>query len=94
MEFIVVLIITAILSKIGFLALNRYLRTTRAVAAKKALFNIKKNVKVIMILIYLTQPSLVHFPYPESIDDCLSSVSLGLALFTACICSSEQKYLP
>ena len=44
MELIVVLIITAILSQIGFIAFNRYLRRTRAFAAKTALFNIKKEV--------------------------------------------------
>ena len=43
---------------------------------------------------YLTQPSLVQVPYPKSIEEYLSGEGLGLALFTAFICSSEQKYLP
>ena len=42
-ELIVVLIITAILSQVGFVAFNRYLRRTRAFAAKTALINIKKE---------------------------------------------------
>ena len=42
-ELIVVLIITAILSQIGFTAFNRYVRRTRAFAAKTALLNIKKE---------------------------------------------------
>ena len=42
-ELIVVLIITAILAQLGFVAFNRYLRRTRAFAAKMALVNIKKE---------------------------------------------------
>ena len=42
-ELIVVLIITAILAQQGFAAFNRYLRRTRAFAAKTALRNIKKE---------------------------------------------------
>ena len=42
-ELIVVLIITAILAQIGFVAFNKYLRRTRAFAAKTALLNIKKE---------------------------------------------------
>ena len=42
-ELIVVLIITAILAQLGFTAFNRYLRRTRALAAKTALLNIKKE---------------------------------------------------
>ena len=30
---------------------------------------------------YLTQPSLVQVPYPESIEEYLRLVNLGLALF-------------
>ena len=42
-ELIVILIITAFLSQIGFTAFNRYVRRTRAFAAKTALQNIKKE---------------------------------------------------
>ena len=42
-ELIIVLIITGILSQIGFTAFNRYVRRTRAFAAKTALLNIKKE---------------------------------------------------
>ena len=42
-ELIVVLIITAILAQLGFVAFNRYLRRTRAFAAKIALINIKRE---------------------------------------------------
>ncbi len=42
-ELIVVLIITAILAQLGFTAFNKYLRRTRALAAKTALLNIKKE---------------------------------------------------
>ena len=42
-ELIVVLIITAILAQLGFTAFNRYVRRTRAFAAKTALLNIKKE---------------------------------------------------
>ena len=42
-ELIVVLIITAILAQLGFVAFNRYLRRTRALAARTALLNIKKE---------------------------------------------------
>ena len=41
-ELIVVLIITAILAQLGFIAFNRYLRRTKAFAAK-TLPNIKKE---------------------------------------------------
>tara|TARA_Y100001978_G_scaffold186473_1_gene186248 strand:+ start:242 stop:385 length:144 start_codon:yes stop_codon:yes gene_type:complete len=46
---IVVLIITAIIAQLGFIAFNRYLRRTRAFAAKMTLINIKKSAKVIVI---------------------------------------------
>ena len=42
-ELIVVLIIAAILAQLGFVAFNRYLRRTKAFAAKTALLNIKKE---------------------------------------------------
>jgi len=42
-ELIVVLIITAILAQLGFTAFNRYLRRTRAFAAKTALKNIQRE---------------------------------------------------
>ena len=42
-ELIVVLIITAILAQIGFTAFNRYIRRTRAFAAKTALKNIQRE---------------------------------------------------
>ena len=42
-ELIVVLIITAILAQLGFAGFNRYLRRTRAFAAKTALKNIQKE---------------------------------------------------
>ena len=42
-ELIVVLIITSILAQFGFVSFNRYLRRTRAFAAKMALVNIKKE---------------------------------------------------
>ena len=42
-ELIVVLIISAILAQLGFVAFNRYLRRTRAFAAKMVLVNIKKE---------------------------------------------------
>ena len=42
-ELIVVLIITAILAQIGFAAFNRYVRRTRAFAAKTALKNIQRE---------------------------------------------------
>ena len=42
-ELIIVFVITAILAQIGFVAFNKYLRRTRAFAAKTALLNIKKE---------------------------------------------------
>ncbi len=42
-ELIVVLIITAILAQLGFTAFNRYVRRTRAFAAKTALKNIQRE---------------------------------------------------
>ena len=42
-ELIIVFVIVAILSQIGFVAFNRYLRRTRAFAAKTSLINIKKE---------------------------------------------------
>ena len=42
-ELIVVLIITAILAQLGFTAFNRYVRRTRAFAAKTALRNIQRE---------------------------------------------------
>ncbi len=42
-ELIVVLIITAILAQLGFTAFNRYVRRTRAFAAKTALQNIQRE---------------------------------------------------
>ena len=42
-ELIVVLIITAILAQLGYTAFNRYLRRTRAFAAKTALNNIQRE---------------------------------------------------
>ena len=42
-ELIIVFVIVAILSQIGFVAFNRYLRRTRAFSAKTSLINIKKE---------------------------------------------------